>query len=403
MPVKNEADDIERVLKTFRGACDYLVIGVDDASTDETEAIARLYADEVFHFHWESDFSKARNACIERCRPKLASTDWIFMSEGHEHLEAGLDALLNLDLIPSRVHVIEVRREDRDHAWMFPWLFRNRPEIYFVNPVHNSLQWNDDYSQVAQLPAVRTWHSRSHRNAQERIQQRRQMNRQELAKRLAAHPADSRSCYYLANEWRRDSPDKAIQYYRRYLAMQGRNGPERYQARLSMAECLIRRVQSLEELKKDAPSNHVERLQQEALQEVYDTLIVASGDDWSRNEHWLYLGDLCARQGNRFEQTMRFYELAAVSINREPLTFMWVEKSNYSWVPAQKLVSVYAEAGMLKEALHWCDRLVDLLPAWAPQEARDEVREHRLTIITKLKEAGSTCPATEQPGMKSAS
>lgn len=391
MPVKNEARDIERVLKSFRGACDYMVIGVDDKSTDATEEIARQYADVVFHFTWENHFAKARNHCIEKCRELLDGPgDWIFMSEGHERLEEGIDELLNLDQVPSKVHVVNVRREDREHAWMFPWLFRNRPEIHFENAAHNALTWNEKHSQDADIPAIRTWHEPHQENRVERAMQRRSMNRHALLKTLAENPSDTRSCYYLANEWRREDNDKAIEYYQRYLSMPGKNRPERYQARLSLAECLIKRVQEHENtLREKGEDLALRQRQQENMQSVYDTLIVASADDWSRSEHWIYLGDLCHKQGNRLEQAIRFYELAATSIGREPLTFMWVKKENYSWAPAMRLVTAYAEAGMLDDALRWCERVPSLLPPWTPKEALDEVETHRQTIITKIKEVRS--------------
>ena len=390
MPVKNEAADIERVLKSFRGAADYIVIGVDDKSSDDTEKIAREYADVVFQFEWEKDFSKARNLCIERCRPLLREEDWIFMSEGHEHLEAGLDELLNLDQVLNSIHVVEVRREDRDHAWMFPWLFRNHTSIYFENPVHNALVYDD--KRVAQMPAVRTWHARSHQNAIERAIQRRSMNRQQLIKQLTQNPKDARACYYLANEWRQEDVNKAISFYQRYLEMNDRCGPQRYQARLQLAQCLFKRVGvRQDEIRILTAAGQqtwsLDKAQQEDMQAIYDTLIAAPADDWSRNEHWLGLGDLCATQPDLFERALRFYELAAVSIGREPLTFMWIEKANYTWLPAQKLVTIYALAGMLKEALHWCNRVAELLPEWASDDARNEVEAHRRTIIEKMKEA----------------
>lgn len=391
MPVKNEAADLERVLKSFRGACDVMVIGVDDKSTDETYEIAGRYADDVFFFTWENHFAKARNVCIERCRTHLDDEgDWIFMSEGHEHLEAGLDELLNLGQVPSKIHVVNVIREDREHAWTFPWLFRNRPEIIFENAAHNALAWDDAHSQDSDIPAIRTWHAPSHENRVERAVQRKAMNRQALIKRLAEDPSDTRSCYYLANEWRRENNERAIEYYRRYLSMRGKNKPERYQARLSLAECLLKQVQGIENVLKQEGERSSERARQQRLmQEAYDVLIIASAEDWSRCEHWLYLGDLCFEQGDRLEQALRFFELAATSIDRRPLTFMWIQKSNYSWIPAMRLVTAYAAAGMLPEALRWCERVNELMPEWTSPEARNEVERHRQTIIEKIEEVRS--------------
>ena len=41
MPAHNEADDVGRVIREIRACCDYPVVVVDDASTDETAAVAR--------------------------------------------------------------------------------------------------------------------------------------------------------------------------------------------------------------------------------------------------------------------------------------------------------------------------------------------------------------------------
>jgi len=41
MPAHNEADDVGRVIRAIRAQCDYPVVVVDDASTDETAAVAR--------------------------------------------------------------------------------------------------------------------------------------------------------------------------------------------------------------------------------------------------------------------------------------------------------------------------------------------------------------------------
>jgi hypothetical protein len=185
MPVKNERIDVERVLASFRGVADEVVIGIDDTSSDETEEIVRRYADEVFHFTWQKDFSHARNECIDHC-----TSDWIFMSEGHEHLRCGSQALLQLDEVPTYIKTVKVRRETRTNFWYFPWLFRRelgadgKCRIRFQNKAHNVLVGYDEEREEAETCQIGTWHERSLQRAYERSLQRAGMNKQEFLKRI---------------------------------------------------------------------------------------------------------------------------------------------------------------------------------------------------------------------------
>lgn len=103
LPVRDEAADLGRVLASFRGAADEVIIGVDPRTKDDTFGVASKYADQVFyledpegpvpgktytgvrcakmaadgtqrmpeggvHFAW------VRNQCLDKC-----SSEWVFM------------------------------------------------------------------------------------------------------------------------------------------------------------------------------------------------------------------------------------------------------------------------------------------------------------------------------------
>jgi glycosyltransferase involved in cell wall biosynthesis len=405
MPVKDEGADIERVLSSFRGVADQIIIGIDDKTTDDTEALAKLYADDVFYFTWENDFSKARNQCIDRC-----TCDWVFMSEGHEHLKEGWQVLLQLEEIPSSIKVLEVRRESENYAWFFPWLFRNHLGIHFKNAVHNELDGYDGTKDVAQAHQIATWHERDLKKAWERAKQRQGMNKQELLRKV--REGSIRDMYYLGTEYSdllcstckghgqvldteksngtrvyKACPDcqimlvtgknvslgtkpfgvrQAIYWYERFLAASNhRPMPLRYQARLSLARW-YRQLERYTDAKR--------------------VLAEAIIDDATRTEHWLLLGDLCEEQG-QIDLATRFYEYASIGIGRPPISHVFLEKSVYTYLPAQKLTSVYAEQGDWENALKWARQVPVLLPEWAPPQAFKEAQHYIDLLEVKANES----------------
>jgi SAM-dependent methyltransferase len=394
MPVKDEAADIERVLASFRGAADEIVIGIDDKTEDDTEEIAKLYADKVFRFTWEKSFCKARNHCIERC-----TSDWIFMSEGHESLKVGLQVLLQLDEVPTWINVLEVRREARNNAWYFPWLFRNKRDkdgelvIKFARDVHNTVVGFKE-KECAHAHQVATWHERSVDNAVARANQRRGMNKQSLLESIRAKKSVS-DMYYLATEYRdlycttckgqarvRDEensngqpaykpcPD-CIMYTPQNEPISMGTKPYGVRQAIFWFECFIRTC-------KPVPLRYQARV---SLSGIYKRLkmygdakrVLAQGviDDATRIEHWYLLGEICEELG-QWDLAMRFFEYASLGIGRPPMSYVFLDKAMYTYLPAQKLVSAYAQLGLWDEALTWAKKVPTLMPEWAPQEAFDQ-------------------------------
>ncbi|MBW2562010.1 MAG: glycosyltransferase, partial [Deltaproteobacteria bacterium] len=372
-PVKNEASDLERVLCTFRGVADEIILGIDSESTDETEKIARKYAEDVFPFTWENSFAKARNVCIER-----ASGDWILTSEGHMHLESGHEFLLNLQEIPGGVGVLEPTIETRQNAWRLPYLFRNSPEHRFYRDVHNALEYGK--ADAWPVPQIVLWHERDVQNAKERFSQRRYMNRKRLMEALLKNPKDGRNLFYLASEWSANGDRKrSIQCYERFLAQSRRGSPFSYQSRLALA-------------------NHY--MMENDPKKAYDTLIVASRDDWSRTEHWLKLGDICFMMAEKqrddlgvgmYERAMRFFQCAAQGLGQQPASFLWIDKDVYTYLPAQRLVSVYCALGLKEDALAWAEEVADLMPEWVSDAVLDEARANLAQIKEWINGQGQEC------------
>lgn len=362
-PARDEAADIEACLASYMGVADQMVIGIDPRSKDRSFEIAEQYADHVFFLEdpqglTQSDpapdggvhFGWIRNQCADKC-----TGDWIFMTEAHERLWTGEDTLLNLStLIPKAARIGFVYRngghKGRRERWAFPWLYRNGAAKFKRN-THNVLDYPDG-TYCVRLPQVNTLHER-HADAElARKEQRKVQNRLTLLDDWLVNE-NSNSLFYLAQEMRgidKLNDDKAIARFNQFLASNNGNGEARYQSRLMLCKLHIK--------KND-------------LKAARATLMGAAEDDWSRVEHWIWLGDLAYEDGH-YEQAYQFYMYAAVRIGNPPFTLWWIDMASYSFIPAQRLAMVCGDLGKLSEALHWASRVVDLLPDDAHPGAFEE-------------------------------
>ncbi len=128
--VKNEEAVLERCLKSVEGA-DEIVI-VDTGSEDKTLQIAERYADNLLHFQWCDDFSKARNFAKQNC-----TSDWILSIDADHINDTPIEEIKK-----------EISRIDANHEVAFvnagdhhkmAILFKNKENIEWVGAVHEVL------------------------------------------------------------------------------------------------------------------------------------------------------------------------------------------------------------------------------------------------------------------------
>ncbi len=366
-PAKDEDNDIEACLASYRGVADQMVIGIDPRSTDMSYEIATWYADEVFYLDdprgLKTDepapeggvhFSHIRNQCADKC-----TGDWIFMTEAHERLWTGEDTLLALDtLMPAEAKVGFVFRngghKGRRERWAFPWLYRPGAARFKRN-THNVLDYPDS-TYVVRLPQINTLHERHADTIAARKDQRKSQNRLTLLDDWLVNE-NPNSLFYLAQEMREikgQSDDKAIGRFVQFLNTPSGNGEARYQSRLMLAKLYMK---------------------QEDYKSAREVLMGAVEDDWSRCEHWIWLGDL-AYVAQEYEQAYQFYIYASTRIGNPPFTLWWIDMASYSYIPAQRLAMACGDLGKLPEALHWASRVLNLLPDDAHPGAFEEAESN---------------------------
>jgi tetratricopeptide (TPR) repeat protein len=385
MPCRDEAEDLEATLASFRGVADEIVIGIDKRTVDNTREVALKYADVVFdlvdpegpegdkvpeggvHFAW------IRNQCMDLC-----TGDWIFMSEAHERLVSGWEALLNLDQLPPQTQIGFVLRTGNNQQWAFPWLCKNDTRFRYARQTHNILDYPAG-SYVIQLPQVRTLHERVKDRELARHKQRKVQNRLTLMEDWTTH-GNENSLHYLGAEWREHNPVKAVERLEEFLALPKKNGPMRYHTRLILSKLYSQRAEQAHKGKDEAA-------EKAAWAKAREVLMGCIEDDWNRTEHWVRLGDLAYRE-EKLEEALQWYVYAGTKVGSPPFTLWWVDLPMYSWIPAQRLAMVYGELGRLDDSLYWARRVLELLPDDTEELAFEEARANITLLEETIQNAG---------------
>jgi tetratricopeptide (TPR) repeat protein len=209
MPAKNEEKGIEKAILSCIEIVDNIVISVDKASTDKTLEIAKNYADVLLQHKWEDNFAKVRNFIQENIKTK-----WSLILDAHEYVEKaeGLDQILkeNFDGFFNKV-VLE-----NGFSYWNPRLVKTSAKWH--RPVHNYVElhkWKQYKDLVIQHDRIGL-QNKSTREA--RNKQRNEMVYTLMHKKLKKDKKDTRSAFYLAQQYTFDRKfKKAIKHYKHYL------------------------------------------------------------------------------------------------------------------------------------------------------------------------------------------
>ncbi len=135
--VKNEEKHLARCLASIRSLAWQIVVA-DTGSTDRTVEIAREFGAEVTQLKWANDFSRARNAALEKVRG-----DWVLVLDADEELMADQDQVLREAMsapgvLAYRLPMIDKGREEEGVSYV-PRLFCNAPGLFFVGRIHEQI------------------------------------------------------------------------------------------------------------------------------------------------------------------------------------------------------------------------------------------------------------------------
>jgi len=137
MIVKNEEENLPRVLSSIKGLADELIV-VDTGSTDRTVEIARNFGAKVYFFEWCDDFSAARNESLSH-----ATCDYIMWLDGDDEVPESEHEKIKKDLLLKRdnafyLHIKNNMNGVEDISLQLR-VFPNKKGIKFSGRIHEQV------------------------------------------------------------------------------------------------------------------------------------------------------------------------------------------------------------------------------------------------------------------------
>jgi len=315
---KNEAKTIGRALQSVLPVVDEYIIGVDSSSTDDTFGeVRRFFKDkkvphEIYLFKWEDDFSKARNDCIAK-----SHGNFIMQLDGHEYLESGVEKILQIKNDPQgyEVFLMNINMIAGNNETMFEQEKLFNREYQYHNKSHNVIVY--DSAKAAKLKDVVIKHERDEKLMNERQEQRRTMNMDDLKSRI--WNGDRRAKAQIIQEYMsQQNWAKSIDAIFDYLKEEMEDR-ERYQVYIKLAMCFF---------------------YSEKYDECYKALLECN---WcnadKRNAHLVMGGMLCVKL-KKYVDAKRILETAIKM--KKPETFWFLYPKFYYEVPMRLLRKIEA-------------------------------------------------------------
>jgi glycosyltransferase involved in cell wall biosynthesis len=332
MIVKDEETVLTKCLDSVKELVDEIII-VDTGSKDKTKELAYKYTDKVYDFQWINDFSAARNYSFSK-----ATKDYILW----------LDAD---DIVPSKdlqeMKLLKTQLSLKYDAVIMKYVVQtdsNGEETYACYRERlvkrsNNFQWNDPIHEHLLFcgkvlhTEIAVKHTGSTANSARNLS----ILKKVINDSKAVHP---KYLYYYAREtYSLGNTDEAVKYYLNFLDIE----PDAYSP---YTEACIQLSQIYKEQNKGKLA--------------LKTLIRSFEYGPMRAEVLCLIGKHYIE--NKDYSTAAYWYKLALSIPKPKLTWMFVMKEYWEFIPYVELCHCYYYMGDLNAALNYHKRAVQLKP-----------------------------------------
>ena len=376
MIVKNEAANLDRCLRSLKGAVDDIIV-VDTGSTDGSIAIAQKHGAKLFFYTWCDDFAAARNESIRH-----ATSDWVLWLDADEELiETKHGDLRRLCARPDppEGYLISCRnlstRQGDVNSVIRQWrLFRNHLGFRFHGRIHEHLMRADGGTEMYLLFQDDVWVRHWGYLPEPELVERKRVRNQRLLKMALREEPDSPFAHYnlgkqhvAAYEFKEGLPflARAIE-----LWQETSPGPQAY-----VGNMFALAINAAVELGQNERAIEFESFVPEAV--LSPDILFQAGVAWMR-------------LAQREEAMHRFHRaIEDPSIRR----FIEGDPSSSTWRPLTALAQIHLEGGELEQAYDFAQQayaygpeMPNILYALALSSARlkryDEAVSHARKLVT---------------------
>lgn len=154
--VKNEAKKLAKSIKSLKNQVNEIVV-VDTGSTDNTVNVARKLGARVYSFHWQEDFSKARNFALSK-----AKGDWLVLLDADEYFTAKTAGNIRqvirqaqqVDGLLVQLVNFDVDKAEVQNYFNALRMVRKQAGLHYEGMIHEELKLSGDNTmKLAQVPA----------------------------------------------------------------------------------------------------------------------------------------------------------------------------------------------------------------------------------------------------------
>lgn len=371
---RDEGATIRESILSIRSICDEIVIGIDNRSSDETEAIAKELADVVYYFDWNGSFSDARNEAIKRC-----NNDWVFIWDAHEFIDPEplaiikdkLWAVVGDDTTAIGFKLImedgavgmQLRLLNKKFKWKYSGAVHNQLNPSFADKTQTSVGFRDIY----------IFHRPTKANRDIRRVERHKHIKKDMGARFKEDPKDVRSAYYLASiSHEKEKFEKAIKYYLAYLknTLDIEHGVERYlvtwqigralegmslrerkkKGKVNIAKADKHREEAKEYFRKCIAMRYEIPLAYTTLAEIFTSEATILQKKYKKKKTPRQIDDLLDRKWSQAE----FYYKVAIELAKDhpmPDTTIFYPGAFFTWLPVWNLGKIYEMNAMFDQAL----------------------------------------------------
>lgn len=237
MICKNEEALIGRALESVKDA-DAIYI-CDTGSQDGTLDIVREYTKNIcLSYIWDDDFSGAQNHCKSH-----AKEDFILSLDADEYLDCDFSEVRKAVELAKDYVAVHMKAEGGQRLeFLFSRLFRNSPDIFWVQRAHKHLNLPGAGEEVGNVRII-FGHSPAHENDPDRTMRI-------LEGVVADEPNPGRNLYYLGREyWYKQRYKECTSMLGRYVQVSSWSA-EKAEAFMIMSQCYS--AQGLDEDARDA-------------------------------------------------------------------------------------------------------------------------------------------------------